>query len=125
MNKSAGGAPIRRRKAMRYGQSGLVTIRRARSLPPVTGSLFDLSAGGCLVWADAICSFDPSEFLEMNLRCGVLTFRVMGSVRHISEGGRLLGIEFQRMIPRDAAELQLFIQELQAAALRAQKLPSF
>jgi hypothetical protein len=29
------------------------------------------------------------------------------------------------MIPRDAAELQLFIQELQAAALRAQKLPSF
>jgi c-di-GMP-binding flagellar brake protein YcgR len=116
---------IRRRKAMRYGQSGSVTIRRAVSLPPITGSLFDLSAGGCLVWADCVCSFDPAEYLEMNLHCGDLTFRVMGSVRHTSEKGRLLGIEFQRMIPRDAAELQQFIQELRAAALRAQALPAF
>ncbi len=116
---------IRRRKAQRFGQSGSVTIRRAVSAPHVTGSLFDLSAGGCLVWADRVCSFDPSEFLEMHLRCGELTFRVMGSVRHTSEKGRLLGIEFERLTPRDEAELQRFIEELQAAALRAQSLPAF
>jgi c-di-GMP-binding flagellar brake protein YcgR len=116
---------IRRRKTRRYGQSGSVTIRPAISAPLLTGSLFDLSAGGCLVWADRICSFDPSEFLEMNLHCGELTFRVMGSVRHVSEKGRLLGIEFQRLSPRDAAELDQFIRELQNAAIRAQALPAF
>ena len=124
MNKVARGSTIRRRKAMRYGQSGSVTIRQAVSLTPVTGSLFDLSAGGCLVWADVVCSFDPSDYLEMSLHCGDMTFRVMGSVRHTSEEGRLLGIEFQRMIPRDAAGLQQFIQKLQAAALREQTLSS-
>ena len=116
---------IRRRKAMRYGQSGSVTIRRAVSLPPVTGSLFDLSSGGCLIWMDRVCQFDPSEFLEINLRCGKLTFRVMSSVRHVSEKGRLLGIEFQRLSAPDAAELERFIQTLQAAALKAQALPAF
>ncbi len=116
---------IRRRKARRFGQSGSVTIRRAVSLPPVTGSLFDLSQGGCLIWADRICHFDPSEFLEINLRCGDSTFRVMGSVRHISERGRLLGVEFQRLSPRDAAELDRFLSELQQAALLAESLPAF
>jgi hypothetical protein len=77
------------------------------------------------MWADRVCSFDPAEFLEMTLQCGELTFRVMGSVRHISEKGRLLGIEFQRLIPRDAVELERFIQELQRAALEAEALPAF
>lgn len=117
---------IRRRKARRYAQSGSITIRRTLSLPPLNGSLFDLSAGGCLVWADRACLFDPSEFLELNLRCGEVTFRVMGSVRHISEKGRLLGIEFQRLSPRDAAELEAFIEQLQEASVRAAKtLPAF
>jgi c-di-GMP-binding flagellar brake protein YcgR len=116
---------IRRRKARRYGQSGSVTIRRAISAPLLTGSLFDLSTGGCLVWADRVCSFDASEFLEMTLHCGDLAFRVMGSVRHISERGRLLGVEFQRLTARDAAQLERFIQELQAAALRSEALPNF
>ena len=118
-------AVIRRRKARRYGQSGSVTIRRAISLPPLTGSLFDLSTGGCLIWADRVCHFDPAEFLEMNFLCGELTFRVMGSVRHTSEKGRLLGIEFQRLAPQDAAELERFIRRLQEETLRAQALPSF
>jgi c-di-GMP-binding flagellar brake protein YcgR len=116
---------IRRRKARRYGQSGSVTIRPAISAPLITGSLFDLSTGGCLVWADRVCTFDPSQFLEMTLHCGNLAFRVMGSVRHVSEKGRLLGVEFQRLTPRDAAELERFIHELQAAALRAESLPNF
>jgi c-di-GMP-binding flagellar brake protein YcgR len=116
---------IRRRKTRRYGQSGSVTIRRSVSLPQLTGSLFDLSLGGCLVWADRVCQFDPSEFLEMNLRCGELGFRVMGSVRHSSERGRLLGIEFQRLSPRDSEELGRFIEELQAAAARSGALASF
>jgi len=116
---------IRRRKTRRYGQSGSVTIRHAVSAPPLTGSLFDLSSGGCLVWVDRVCSFDPAEFLELTLRCGELTFRVMGSVRHITERGRLLGIEFERLSPRDAFELERFIEKLQAAALQAQSLPAF
>jgi c-di-GMP-binding flagellar brake protein YcgR len=118
-------AVIRRRKARRFGQSGSITIRQAVSAPLLTGSLFDLSDGGCLIWADRVCSFDPAEFLEMHLRCGELTFRVMGSVRHTSEKGRLLGIEFQRLSPRDAAELTRFIQELQRAALAAEALAAF
>lgn len=109
-------AIIRRRKTKRYGKSGAVTLRRAISAPLITGSLFDLSMGGCLIWVDQCCQIDASELIEVKLQSEKLTFRVMGSVRHTSEAGRLLGIQFHRLGVKDALELEQIILQIQAAA---------
>jgi len=125
MREATGTDIIRRRKAKRYGQGGAVTLRRAVSAPALNGSLFDLSSGGCLVWADRSTRFDPAELIEIKLQSDSLIFRVMGSVRHISEKGRLLGIEFQRLGAKDTRDLELFITQLQAAADRENGLANF
>jgi hypothetical protein len=59
---------IRRRKSKRYGQGGAVTVRRGRTTRPITGSLFDLSTGGCLIWADWFCDFHSTELIEIKLQ---------------------------------------------------------
>ena len=66
-----------------------------------------------------------SELIEVKLQSDPLTLRVMGSVRHTSEAGRLLGIEFQRLSIKDGLELEQLILVMQAAADRENALAIF
>jgi c-di-GMP-binding flagellar brake protein YcgR len=109
---------IRRRRHQRYGQSGSITIRRAISGPSLSGFLFDISVGGCLVWMSRSVFFNPADVIELRLQADTLSFRVMGYVRNTGEGGRQLGIEFHRLSPQDERNLEDFIARLQACAER-------
>jgi c-di-GMP-binding flagellar brake protein YcgR len=109
-------AELRRRRHKRYGHNGTITLCRIPTGPVVLGDLFDLSAGGCLVWTETAVRFNPSDIIEVKLQAGYLVFRVMGSVRYTSEAGRLLGVEFQHLGLKESVALDHFIHELEAAA---------
>ena len=111
-------AALERRKHKRFGISGKVTVRRVLSGSGIKGSLFDLSVGGCLIWIGADVDCTPLDMIEVRLHCRPLAFRVLGAIRNTSEHGRILGIEFHRLSPRDAIDLAAFIASLQAAADR-------
>ncbi len=107
-----------RRKHKRFGQSGAVTMRRIASGPHLTGALFEISTGGCLIWTDWLTPFEPAELIEVRLQVGPLGLRVMGDIRHVSEEGRLLGVEFHRLAEKQLLDLQHFILELEASMER-------
>jgi len=117
--------PIRRRMARRYGKNGSITLRRVVSAPVITGSLFDLSLGGCLIWLDWEATFDPSEMIEVRLQTDDVTLRVMGSVRHTAEENRLIGVEFVHLPAQDARDLEQFIAKLETAADREALLTAY
>jgi hypothetical protein len=106
----------RRRRHPRFGKRGTATLRRAVSEPACTGSLFDLSLGGCLIWLDAPLPFNPADLLEIKLETESLSLRLMGSMRYTEEDGRLLGMEFQPLLTRECADLEAFLVTLEAAA---------
>jgi hypothetical protein len=106
--------PLRRRRHKRYGQRGTISLRWIVSGPRVSGSTFDLSAKGALIWLNKPVFFDPAEVVEVRLQLDALSFRALGFVRHTSEEGHLLGVEFHRLNPQDAAELDEFIKALDA-----------
>ncbi len=107
---------LRRRRHNRYGQSGVVNVRLALSGPSLSGSLFDISVGGCLVWMDQEVQFSSTDVVEVRLQCETLGFRVLGLVRHTGDQSRILGIEFHRLNVTDTAALCDFIGRLEAAA---------
>ena len=109
---------LRRRRHKRYGQNGVVTVRLALSGPGLSGSLFDISIGGCLVWMDHEVPFSSTDIVEVRLQCDSLNFRVLGSLRHTGDHSRILGLEFHRLSSKDTADLSDFIDRLQAAADR-------
>ena len=107
---------LRRRRHKRFGRSGSVSMRRMVSGPTLTGDLFDVSVGGCLVWTDDEHPFALSELIEIGLNAQPLVMRVMGTVRYQCEQGRLLGIEFWRLSQKETWDLQQFMRVLQANA---------
>jgi len=119
------GIPVRRRTAKRYGKSGSVALRRVVSAPLLTGSLFDLSTGGCLIWLDCECAFEAAELIEVKLQTDDVTFRVMGSVRHSGEDDRLIGVEFLDLPVKEKQELDRFVARLQASADAENALAAF
>jgi len=106
---------LRRRKHKRYGQRGTIALRWIVSGPLISGETFDLSAKGALIWLNKPIFFDPAEVVEVRLQLDALSFRALGFVRHTSEEGHLLGVEFHRLNEQDTAELAEFIKALDAA----------
>jgi hypothetical protein len=104
-----------RRRHKRYGKRGTISLRWIVSGPVVSGSTFDLSAKGALIWLDQPTFFDPAEVVEVRVQLDSLSFRALGFVRHTSEEGHLLGVEFHRLNPRDSEELDAFIKALEGA----------
>lgn len=109
-------AALRRRRSQRYGKNGIVHVRLAMSGPTLTGSLFDIGIGGCLVWMDTDFPFNSNDIVEIRLTCDALSLRVLGAVRHTSDEARTLGIEFHRLNPKLSAELADFLEKLEASA---------
>jgi c-di-GMP-binding flagellar brake protein YcgR len=107
---------IRRRTSRRYGKNGTVAIRRVVTEPHITGSLFDLSVGGALIWLDDKLDITPPEYVEVKLQTDNASFRLMGTIRHISEANRLIGVEFLKLPVKESEELARFIAALEAAA---------
>ncbi len=107
---------LRRRRHQRYGQNGLITVRLALSGPTLSGSIFDISVAGCLAWMDAEVPFQSTDIVEVRLEAASLSFRVLASIRHTSDHARILGLEFHRLNPKDTAELNAFIEKLEALA---------
>ena len=88
---------LRRRRHKRYGSNGEILLRSVVSGPTYAADLFDISYGGCLVWLSKAIPFSLDTVVEVRLSAGDLAFRVMGTVRHSSENGRVAGIEFLRL----------------------------
>jgi c-di-GMP-binding flagellar brake protein YcgR len=118
-------ALIRRRSAKRYGKNGSVTLRRDVNSLVITGSLFDLSTGGCLVWLDWPVIFTPTEFVEVKLQTDDVTFRLMGTIRHTSEEDRLIGVEFLRIPQKEREYLEQFIVALLASVDQEEELSAY
>ena len=104
-----------RRRHPRYGQSGSVQLRRMVTGPVFSGTLFEIAAGGCLVWMDDEMEADPADVVELRLSCGTEHFRVLGTIRYTEENGRLLGVAFERLNTGDRLSLEILTRRLQAA----------
>jgi c-di-GMP-binding flagellar brake protein YcgR len=103
---------LRQRRFKRYGVIGSVTLRRKITGPPLIGTAYDLSLGGCLLWTGDQTAIHAADMIEVTLSCRSLSFRSLGHVSYTSEEGRLLGIEFHRLNSQASSDLAAFIADL-------------
>jgi hypothetical protein len=99
-----------RRKDRRYNCSGRVRIWHAESGVYLSGSIVNLSMGGCLLQVPTPGHFDLEAIVEASFQSSYLAFRTMGSVRRVDPKSSLLGLQYQNLSLRGRLDLgELFV----------------
>jgi hypothetical protein len=99
-----------RRKDRRYNCSGRARIWHPESSVYLSGSIVNLSMGGCLLQVPTPGHFDLDAIVEASFQSSYLAFRTMGSVRRIDPKSSLLGLQYQNLNLRGRLDLgELFV----------------
>ena len=99
-----------RRKDRRYNCSGRARIWHAESEIYLTGSIVNLSMGGCLLQVHSADHFDRDAIVEASFQSSYLAFRTLGSVRNVDPIRGLLGLQYQNLSLRGRLDLgELFV----------------
>lgn len=86
---------------------------------PVKARVVDLSFEGCRLRTHERFSGKSGRPIEVSFKVKGFTFRLSGVVRW-TDGKNLIGIRFEKMLPRRQVDLQEVIDEMAAAAARAE-----
>ncbi len=78
------------------------------------GTLLDLSLGGCLIRVPNPMEFYTDTDIEVNLQSNYLAMRAIASVRRYLEGGRVVGVSFEKLTPRGRKDLIALIADLES-----------
>ena len=99
-----------RRKDRRYNSGGRVRIWQTDSGLYLSGSIVDLSMGGCLLRVQAPGNLALDSVVEVSFQSSYLAFRTMGSVRRVDAKSKLIGISYLNLSLRGRLDLgELFV----------------
>ncbi len=96
-----------RRKHRRYHHPAKAMVSWGVKGRCVSGSVVDLSTGGCLVRLEAENDLQVGDTIEINLESSYLSFQAFGLVRRTEQKGSLLGISFQRASKRGLVDQKM------------------
>jgi hypothetical protein len=96
-----------RRKYKRYHHPAKAMICWGLEGRCVSGSIVDLSTGGCLVRLEVENDLKVGETVEIQLESSYLAFQAFGLIRRTEQHGCLLGISFQRVSKRGLVDRKM------------------
>ena len=112
-----------RRRDRRYTCGGNVRLWAGESRVPLSGSIINLSMGGCLILLQPANIVALYAIVEASFQSSYLGFRSMGSVRNVDLEHGLIGIAYLDLSlrgRRDLGELFVDLDTLVAASPRLQ-----
>ena len=96
-----------RRRHRRYHHPATAAICWGDLGEQGTGSIADLSTGGCQVAMERENGLRVGDTIEINLESSYLSFQAFGLVRRVAQNGRVLGISFQRSSQRGLVDRKM------------------
>jgi hypothetical protein len=113
-----------RRRDRRYNCSGRARIWSAESEVYLSGSIVNLSMGGCLLQVPTPDHFTLDAIVEASFQSSYLAFRTLGSVRRVDPVGGLLGLQYQNLSLRGRLDLGELFVDLDALLAEAHWHPA-
>ena len=104
-----------KRQTKRYRFRGDAKVRQLETELALTGRILDLSERGCLLQMPSLSDFAIDTLVDMSVNTGWVSFRALGSVRHINLNHWRIGISFVKLTRRGEAELLELISDLEKA----------
>jgi hypothetical protein len=103
------------RQSKRYRYRGDAKVRQLETDLSLSGRILDLSARGCLFQMPDLSAFAVDTLVDMCVNTGWVSFRALGSVRHVNLNHWRIGISFVKLSRRGEAELLELIADLEEA----------
>jgi len=111
-----------RRQQKRFSyKGGTVALYYNAKGPTLSGSLLDVSTRGCLLLMEEPAALNPTQIVGVELAFECLKFCSLGTVRHLKEKNKMVGIEFFRLKDQDRFDLSNFIRYLEVTAVREEQ----
>ncbi|MGP8260148.1 MAG: PilZ domain-containing protein [Acidobacteriaceae bacterium] len=104
-----------KRQSKRYRYRGDAKVRQLESDFSLPGRVLDLSARGCLLQMPNLSDFAVDTLVDMCVNTGWVSFRALGSVRHVNLIHWRIGISFVKLTRRGESELLELIADLEKA----------
>jgi hypothetical protein len=104
-----------KRQTKRYRYRGNAKVRQLDTDLLLSGRILDLSARGCLLQMPDLSAFAVDTLVDMCINTGWVSFRALGSVRHVNLNHWRIGISFVKLNRRGESELLELIAELEEA----------
>jgi len=104
-----------KREAKRYRFRGDAKVRQLETELALTGRIIDLSQRGCLLQMPSLSDYAVDTLVDMSVNTAWVSFRALGSVRHINLNHWRIGISFVKLTRRGEAELLELIGDLEKA----------
>ncbi len=104
-----------RRQSKRYRYRGDAKLRQLETDLSLSGRILDLSARGCLLQMPDLSAYAVDTLVDMCVNTGWVSFRVLGSVRHVNPNHWRIGISFLKLSRRSESELLELIAGLEEA----------
>ena len=104
-----------RRQTKRYRFRGDAKVRQLETERSLPGRVLDLSARGCLLQMPDLSAFAVDTLVDMSVNTGWVSFRALGSVRHVNLNHWRIGISFVKLTRRGESELLELIADLEEA----------
>ncbi len=105
-----------RREYPRYACPGRVTLGVVNSLAHQSGTIVDLSGGGCLVRLQNPANFEAHATLDLNFQAGYHSFRATGTTSRHDESGCLIAILFDKVNIRGRIGLLALLTHLEGSS---------
>jgi hypothetical protein len=104
-----------KRESKRYRYRGNAKVRQLETDLLLSGRILDLSARGCLLQMPDLSAFAIDTLVDMCVNTGWVSFRALGSVRHVNLNHWRIGISFVKLNHRGESELLELIAALEEA----------
>ena len=104
-----------KRQSKRYRYRGNANVRQLETDLLLSGRILDLSARGCLLQMPDLSAFAIGTLVDMCVNTGWVSFRALGSVRHVNLNHWRIGISFVKLNRRGESELLELIAAIEEA----------
>jgi hypothetical protein len=104
-----------KRSAKRYRYRGNAKVRQLETDLLLSGRILDLSARGCLLQMPNLSAFAVDTLVDMCVNTDWVSFRALGSVRHVNLNHWRIGISFVKLNRRGESELLELIADIEEA----------
>jgi hypothetical protein len=105
---------VEQRCTERFRYGAAATLRKLDAEGTIPGVVVDVSAGGCLLKLDSPANIPVGTPVDIGVTSKAISFRALGTVRHVCPDEHLVGICFGSMNRRGQADLEDLLAELEA-----------
>ena len=104
---------LQKRQNQRYKSQGNAKVRKLDTELLYTGRILDISASGCLIQLPGPTHFTVETLVDMSVNSSWVSFRALGSVRHLHKNRSKIGVSFVKLTQRGESELLELIAGLE------------